>query len=179
MANDKTYFYEPTIRQYGAYYDMYGYNSIVKLKGFDFWFRGRSEMLVLNSKNELFLELDPEKVYKIPGGSLKKNETHQEAAERETMEESRILVDNVIEVLSYAELREPSKWMIENIPEQYIWRGYYQKVFISQFKQKYIGHIDEIDVDSQAENGRFYNIKKVWEILKEPHKIALKNYLQS
>lgn len=176
---EKKFIYEPTVRLYSAFYDSFGHNAIVKLKGFDFWFRGRSEMLVLNSNNEVFLELNPEKIYKIPGGSWQKDETHQEAAERETREEARIIVDNAIETISYAELREPSKWMLDNIPEQYIWRGYYSKVYIGRFKQRFNGYIDDIDKDSQASHGRFYNINKVWGLLKEPHKIALKNYLQS
>ena len=172
--------YEPTIRLYGSCTDLNGlYNALVKLKGFDFWFRGRSEMLVLNSNNEVFLELRKDKTYKIPGGSWDKNESYQSAAERETMEEARMIVKDVMESISYGEIREPSSWVYDKIPEKYIWHGYYTKLFIGRFDRRFNGHIDEHDLDSLERDGRFYNINKVWGLLKEPHKIALKNYLQS
>lgn len=157
-------------RTWGQYCDGI-YNSYVMIEGYNKPLRGRSEILVVKD-NKVFLSLKNDS-YKIPGGTWDENEDHMQSAVRECNEEALMNVKNTRYVGSYVELSEPKNWMKDKIPKDQWWYGYYIDVYIGEYSGKYIGHVNQHDKDSIGQIGKFYDISKYWDQLKDIHKEAL------
>lgn len=152
------------------------YNENVKIKGFNKWLRGRSELLIID-KDKVYLKKD-NKGYSIPGGGWEKDEDHNLSAIRETNEEARIKVKNVSYVGSYASFFEPKDWVKERISEENWWYGEYTELYIGEYDGEFKGHVDKIDQDKAMESGKFYNIKSVYNDLIPVHQEALDNIIK-
>lgn len=152
-------------------------NACVQLKGYDKPFRGRSEMIVIRG-DEIFLKMNEDGTYEFPGGSWNPHEDWSDAAVRETEEEARLEVTNV---LSYGfrieTLEEPKKWVKENIPKKDWWYGYYSFICVGTFCGHYGGSIREKDKDDMLYKGKFVPIKDVIPILLLEHKRAILSYM--
>ena len=147
------------------------YNSYVMIEGYNKPLRGRSEILVVKD-NKVFLSLKNDS-YKIPGGTWDENEDHMQSAIRECNEEALMNVKNTRYVGSYVELSEPKNWMKDKIPKEQWWYGYYIDVYACEYSGKYTGHVNQHDKDSIGQTGKFYDISKYWNRLKDIHKEAL------
>ena len=152
------------------------YNENVKIKGFNKWLRGRSELLIID-KDKVYLKKD-NKGYSIPGGGWEKDEDHNLSAIRETNEEARIKVKNVSYVGSYASFFEPKDWVKERISEENWWYGEYTELYIGEYDGEFKGHVDKIDQDKKMESGKFYDIKSVYKDLISVHQEALDNIIK-
>lgn len=150
------------------------YNENVKIKGFDKWLRGRSELLIID-KGKVYLKKDPKKGYSIPGGGWEKDEDHNLSAIRETNEEARIKVKNVNYVSSYVAYFPPKDWVKERISEENWWYGEYIELYIGEYDGQYKGKVDKIDQDKAMESGKFYDIKSIYNDLIPVHQEALSN----
>lgn len=148
------------------------YNENVKIKGFDKWLRGRSELLIID-KGKVYLKKDPKKGYSIPGGGWEKDEDHNLSAIRETNEEARIKVKNVNYVSSYVAYFPPKDWVKEKISEENWWYGEYIELYIGEYDGQYKGEVEKIDQDKAMESGKFYDIKSVYNDLIPVHQEAL------
>ena len=152
------------------------YNENVKIKGFNKWLRGRSELLIID-KDKLYLKKDSKKGYSIPGGGWEKDEDHNLSAIRETNEEARIKVKNVSYVCSYASFFDPKDWVKEKISEENWWYGEYTELYIGEYDGQYKGEVDKIDQDKAMESGKFYDIKSIYNDLIPVHQEALSSII--
>lgn len=174
----KLYDSKSITKEYG--YEHNGlYNSIVEVEGFKEKFRGRSEVLIIRG-DYVYLSFNKDG-YKIPGGSWDRNEDHMYAAKREAEEESRIIVKNIRSNGSYLEMYDkPKKWVLETIPKEYQWTGYYTELYIAEYDKRYTGYIADEDKDDIIKTGKFYKISEVYDKLNKYHQKALEPlYLSS
>jgi ribosomal protein S18 acetylase RimI-like enzyme len=148
------------------------YNVNVKIKGFNKWLRGRSELLVIKD-NKIYLKKDSKKGYSIPGGGWEENEDHNLAAIRETNEEAKIKVKNVNYVCSYAAYFPPKDWVKERISEENWWYGEYIELYIGEYDGEFKGKIEDIDKSDYMASGKFYDIKSVYKDLIPQHQKAI------
>jgi 8-oxo-dGTP pyrophosphatase MutT (NUDIX family) len=150
------------------------YNALVKVKGIKGLLRGRSEMLILDeSKTKVFIEIKKDGSYKIPGGSWNENEDHLACAIRETEEEVRLEVKNILYSGNYISYYTKS-WMNEKIPREYRWIGTFTELYIGIKNGQYTKQVADEDKDDIYWKGKFYDINKVYNKLNEYHKNALK-----
>ena len=152
------------------------YNENVKIKGFNKWLRGRSELLILDG-DKLYLKKDSKKGYSIPGGGWEKDEDHNLSAIRETNEEARIKVKNVNYVSSYVAYFPPKDWVKEKISEENWWYGEYIELYIGEYDGQYKGKVEKIDQDKAMESGKFYDIKSIYNDLIPVHQEALSDII--
>jgi len=152
------------------------YNENVKIKGFNKWLRGRSELLIID-KDKVYLKKDPKKGYSIPGGGWEKDEDHNLSAIRETNEEARIKVKNVSYVYSYASFFDPKDWVKEKISKENWWYGEYSELYIGEYDGQYKGEVEKIDQDKAMESGKFYDIKSIYNDLIPVHQEALSSII--
>ena len=165
------------IKSWGIVDDKGLYNKCLKVIGFDKPLRGRSEMLIIHG-DKLFLALDNNGNYKIPGGGWEQNENHMDTAIRETREEVRINVKNIRPASAYITYsNKPTKWVMETIPEKDWWYGCYTEVYIGEYDSKYMGKIDDYDKDSMINVGKFYKISDIYDNLLAIHKNAITDYI--
>lgn len=165
------------IKTWGIVDDKGLYNKCLKVSGFDKPLRGRSEMLIIHG-DKLFLALDNNGNYKIPGGGWEQNENHMDSAIRETREEVRINVKNIRPASAYITYADkPVKWVMDTIPEKDWWYGSYTEVYIGEYDSKYMGKIDEYDKDNMINIGKFYKISDVYDNLLDIHKNAISDYM--
>jgi ribosomal protein S18 acetylase RimI-like enzyme len=148
------------------------YNVNVKIKGFNKWLRGRSELLVIKD-NKIYLKKDSKKGYSIPGGGWEENEDHNLSAIRETNEEAKIKVKNVNYVCSYAAYFPPKDWVKERISEENWWYGEYIELYIGEYDGEFKGKIEDIDKSDYMASGKFYDIKSVYKDLIPQHQKAI------
>ena len=91
----------------------------------------------------------------------------------ECKEEAKILVKNIQSTgITYKEITTPPKWAINS--QAVNWNGNFTEIYVAEYDKKYDGHIDKVDQDKFMASGRFYEINKVYPILKKEHKDALK-----
>lgn len=149
------------------------WNSVVSKKGKVY--RERCETLIIRN-GKVFLYIKPNGGYAIPGGSTEPDKTIVSQLENECREEARINIKNSVYVGSYYKLYEKTpKWM-ENLPVKY--DGLLTHLFVSKYDSMYNGDIDEHDIDKKMiDNGRFYNINEVSDILSKQHREALSKSL--
>lgn len=136
-------------------------------------YRERVEALVLNDNNQIFLSMKGNDYYRIPGGGTEPNKTTEEQLHAECHEEAKILISDEKYMFTYDELYEKELKLGDNI-----YHGDVTLVYIAKYSGSYIGYISPIDLDyNMYSKGKFYDIKKVWSILKPEHQKALKMYL--
>ena len=152
------------------------YNVNVKIKGFDKWLRGRSELLIIKD-NKIYLKKDSKKGYSIPGGGWDENEDHNLSAIRETNEEAKIKVKNVNYVSSYVAYFPPKDWVKERISEENWWYGEYIELYIGEYDGEFKGKIEDVDKSDYMASGKFYDIKSVYKDLIPQHQKAIDNIM--
>ena len=149
------------------------YNALVKITGIDGLLRGRSEMLVLDETNtKVFLDLHKDGSYKISGGSWNENEDYMAAAIRETQEEMRINVKDIVYAGGYITYYSNINGQ-HNIPKQYRWIGTYTQLYIGTEDGTYTKLIAKKDQDDIYWKGKYYDIHEVYNYLNKYHKHAI------
>lgn len=152
------------------------YNACIKLKGYE-PLRARSEVIILNDKNQVYIPFNEDGTYELPGGSWNDGEDAMQAAIRETREEARINVKDVDEYLPCIEYYEPDEWQEKHIPKEMQWYGNFNQLYIAMYDSHYDGIVEKEDQDPIAEKGKFYNIKDIEDKLDPGHLIAIEAYL--
>ena len=164
----------------GGYYGSDGtWNSIVVFSNDKHVYRSRVETLIIKDHDYIFLKFLSKnndvdnRVYLIPGGSTAKDVLNIDQAVNECKEEAKILVKNIQSTgITYKEITTPPKWAINS--QAVNWNGNFTEIYVAEYDKKYDGHIDKVDQDKFMASGRFYEINKVYPILKKEHKDALK-----
>ena len=182
------------------------FHPIVRIPGVGCNMRGRSEMIVLDENNRMYLSTKKEGLcsfsdsffynekfggftkhgdstkkdgflYDVPGGGWMPGETPMHTAIRETREEARINVIDVKYIGDYVVYYdEPKDWVKKEIPLADQWRGYFTSVYIGTFDGKYDGEIDESDRDVIIETGDFIDLSIIAHKLNPVHMIAIAAY---
>ena len=166
---------------------------ICKIKGRDYWLKGRSEILIFwkqDGINKVFYTTKKGEVccmhghagmkYAVPGGGWEENEEHYETAIREALEEARRKVKNVhyagyyIELLNLKKGEKSKDW--KYVEKCYRWVGYYTEIFVGEYDGYYHGHIDKQDKDSMIRKGKFEPIEECYKKLRKEHRDAVDMY---
>ena len=137
------------------------------------WYRAKSEVLVLNDDNEVFLAFKgKDNKYKVPGGGWDKNDVDDvETVIRETLEEAHMKISDIHYKNSYT-------MRYESVNPKNPWIGAYVKVYVARYDGKKKYDTDKVDRDKTIEKkGQFYKIKKVYDRLSAVHQEALKDYI--
>ena len=167
------------VEKFGVYDKRGIYNACVRVEGERRILRGRSEALVINGER-VYLWMKDDNTYELPGGSWDKNESHEDAAYRETKEEARFIVKDLFHIGNYLRMVDtPHKWVKENIPKKDWWYGYYTEVYIGTYDKPYTGYIAKEDQDEIVKKGEFYEIKKIYHKLKPIHQQAIDWYFRN
>ena len=157
----------------GGFYGPTGiWNSLVKIDGLVL--RARVETLVIKKDlQQIYMHITnfAKKKYRIPGGSCEKDIPNYIQAANECNEEARIAVKNAINTgIHYIKkYKNPDKW--DGIRKELMWTGTYTEVYVGEYDGPFTGKVDGEDKDDDMyNNGRFYNISEVYDILTEKHK---------
>lgn len=161
-------------------------HPIVKIAGIDTWLRARSEMLIVGN-GKLYISKkrkglcseasDSGFIYDVPGGGWQEDEDPSITAEREAKEEAHISTMLVKACGSYAVIRDHAHpWVQEHVPAEYIWKGYYTRIYVGEFSEVYTGKIDPRDEDPEIADGEWVDIFETMELLSPAHQKALNNY---
>lgn len=183
MDNCKRPSYEISIeeiRKNGGYYDINGlWNSIIITDDNKF-LRERVETFIFkidqNRELQVYLRLNNDNTYRIPGGSVTKGISDKKQAYLECKEEARIIVkDMEYTGIHYIREFENCNEIGCNEPDKLLnfikWHGTYNKVYIGFFEAEYHGDIKRIDQDNDMyNNGKFYLIKDILPIINDNHK---------
>ena len=183
MDNCKRPSYEISIeeiRKNGGYYDINGlWNSIIITDDNKF-LRERVETFIFkidqNRELQVYLRLNDDNTYRIPGGSVTKGIPDKKQAYLECKEEARIIVkDMEYTGIHYIREFENCNEIGYNEPDKMLnfikWHGTYNKVYIGFFETEYHGNIKRIDQDNDMyNNGKFYLIKDILPIINDNHK---------
>lgn len=167
---DKSLSMEEIIKQ-GGYYSKDGvWNNITEIDGKVY--RGRVEVLVVDQDQNIFLQMNGKKKYRIPGGSFEKDQYHRIQAYNEVLEEARIVCENVTYTgINY--IKEFDK-KYDKVPGMVTWDGTYNEVYVADYVDQYNGYIHPMNRDkSMAKEGKWYKYKDVKNILSEEHNKAL------
>lgn len=152
-------------------------NSCVIVNGYNYPFRLRSEMLIFN-QDKVFVQINDNETYKIPGGGLDSGENPLDAAIRESQEEARINIKNGREFTHYIKLmEEPHGWVKKIIPAQYWWYGYYTHLCIGEYDGEYTGKIADVDKDDLYKNGKWISIYEAMNYFDQPQRDAIQSYI--
>lgn len=153
-------------------------NYIVKIRKYDEWLRGRSELLLFKN-DSILLVLDPDgKGYTLPGGGWEKDEDHARSAQRECEEEVGYETTPPKYSLTYAAKFPPKEWVKKKISKKYWWYGEYIELYCADYNGIYNEIINPVDADPYMKrNAKWYSINVVWNLLIPPHQIAIKKYL--
>lgn len=173
---DKSMTKEKAISQ-GGYYNTDGdWNCIVTDENYPGKvLRGRVEVLVLKD-GKLFMFLRDNGIYRIPGGGFDKGILNKDQAFIETKEEAKLIIENIRYTgVTYIHLYDELWGNSENA---ILYDGTYNEVYIADYKDEFHGYIRKGLSDMElTRKGKFYELKDVENILKEPHKQALMNML--
>lgn len=164
---------EEAVRQ-GGFYDETGtWNSILKLESDpNRLYRGRVECLIIKG-DQVYLCKHANGDYRIPGGGFEISNDNITQCYNECKEEARILVKNIRDTgITYTKTyARPAEWT-KGLPVR--WTGLYIEVYVADFDKYYNGYVDPKDKDDDIyNNGRFYNIDDVYDILRDEHKKAI------
>lgn len=155
------------------------FNALVKVENFDGYLRGRSEMILLSQdRKSVFLQLNKDGTYKVPGGGWNENEDHMLSAIRETQEEIHHKSRNVKYIGNYIEKYNNKKDYQKKIPMQYKWVGVFSEVYSGIDDGMYTKLVNKEDQDDMYWKGDFYDISEVESILLPIHKLAIKSQLE-
>ena len=173
---DKSMTKEKAISQ-GGYYNTDGdWNCIITDKNYPGKvLRGRVEVLILKD-GKLFMFLKENGIYRIPGGGFDRGILNKDQAFIETKEESKLIIENIKYTgVTYIHLYDEVWGDSENA---ILYDGTYNEVYIADYKDEYHGYIRKGLSDMElTRKGKFYELKDIENILKEPHKQALMNML--
>ena len=155
-----------------GYYDICGnWNSIMTFAQYpNMLFRGRVEVFIFDH-NDIFAYINPNTGrYRIPGGSIDKNNTLVKQVVNEAKEEARINVGK-IEYTGYSYIYFFKK-KYDKCPIH--WDGVYNKVYIAQFKSWYYGNINPNVSDYyMSKYGNFFTLEYLANFLSVDHMKAL------
>lgn len=162
-------------------------HPIVKVAGIDTWLRARSEILIIGD-GKLYISKkrkglcseasDSGFIYDVPGGGWQEDEDPYVTARREAEEEAHITTQLVQACGSYAVIRiKAHPWVQEHVPEEYIWKGYYTRIFVGEFAEVYTGKVDPRDEDPEIADGEWVDLSEIMELLSPAHQKALKAYI--
>lgn len=168
---------QQTIKDGGFFGKDGTWNSIVTFPGDSNVYRGRVETLIIRDYKEVFLKINSEGKYFLPGGSFGKDVSHLEQARNECLEEARIHVRNLQDSgFSYKQYRGvPEK----NKHDDVQWNSNYTEIYTAEYDGIYKGDIPKVDRDPFILSGRFYPVNYCFKIFKKPHQDALKYYLKN
>lgn len=160
---------------FGFYDDKGIYNSVAVINGKNY--RNRVECLIFRN-NKVYLSKDKYDQYIIPGGSAENGILDIDQVANECKEEARISIKNTrytgISYITKYKNGIPS--YVKTLPHQ--WIGWYSKVFVADFDEKFKGYVREYDRDDRFLKGKFYDISTVISDLKPEWKEAIKIYLK-
>lgn len=139
-------------------------------------YRPRVETIIIKNGNQVFLRKYDEKgdydyTYRLPGGSLDNDSSKIKQAENEVNEEALLQIKDIYQTpISYFE-NYPVGFLLKNGDICIAYKGTYTEVFVAQYKgPQNISEIDEHDLDDDmANNGKFYYITNVCELLRPEH----------
>lgn len=127
--------------------------------------RLRAEILVIKD-DQILLCNDNKKLF-LPGGSLDIGEMPIDTAIRECQEEAFIDTSDVEwtnnDYVEIFDAKEP--WVVENIPTEYQWQGYYNCLCIGNYLADYYGTVEKADLDHNI------NFTKAWYSIKDAIKL--------
>ena len=147
-------------------------------------YKPRAELLILR-ENKVFLYMDNgtslfDQKYRVPGGGIdKKDKDITDTAIREAQEEARITAKNVVYsghsvVMPY--IRE-STWQKEHLwPYGVKYAGGVSYICVAEYSSEYRKRVDKSDQDV-IENGKWYKLEDVKDLLIAEHKSAILEYL--
>lgn len=183
MDNCKKPSYEISIeeiRKNGGYYDINGLWNSIMITNDNKFLRERVETFIFkidqNRELQVYLRLNDDNTYRIPGGSVTKGIPDKKQAYLECKEEARIIVkDMEYTGIHYIREFENCNEIGYNEPGKMLnfikWHGTYNKVYIGFFEAEYHGDIKRIDQDNDMyNNGKFYLIKDILSIINDNHK---------
>lgn len=183
MDNCKKPSYEISIeeiRKNGGYYDINGLWNSIMITNDNKFLRERVETFIFkidqNRELQVYLRLNDDNTYRIPGGSVTKGIPDKKQAYLECKEEARIIVkDMEYTGIHYIREFENCNEIGYNEPDKMLnfikWHGTYNKVYIGFFEAEYHGDIKRIDQDNDMyNNGKFYLIKDILPIINDNHK---------
>ena len=183
MDNCKKPSYEISIeeiRKNGGYYDINGLWNSIMITDDNKFLRERVETFIFkidqNRELQVYLRLNDDNTYRIPGGSVTKGIPDKKQAYLECKEEARIIVkDMEYTGIHYIREFENCNEIGYNEPDKMLnfikWHGTYNKVYIGFFEAEYYGDIKRIDQDNDMyNNGKFYLIKDILPIINDNHK---------
>lgn len=183
MDNCKKPSYEISIeeiRKNGGYYDINGLWNSIMITDDNKFLRERVETFIFkidqNRELQVYLRLNDDNTYRIPGGSVTKGIPDKKQAYLECKEEARIIVkDMEYTGIHYIREFENCNEIGYNEPDKMLnfikWHGTYNKVYIGFFEAEYHGDIKRIDQDNDMyNNGKFYLIKDILPIINDNHK---------
>ena len=119
-----------------------------------------------------------EEGYTFPGGGWDPNEDPLEAAIRETQEEARMNVKDIMyggNMIEYYE--EPVQWVKDNVPKKDWWYGYYTEIFVGIYKSYFNGKVDEIDQDQILIKGKWRDINKFINMIQPEYRKAIEKFM--
>ena len=141
---------------------------VVYLSRRDGPYRFRCEILVLNDRNELLIDVQKPWCipYRIPGGGIDKGETIEEAASRECTEEA-LVVPKRVKFMNIA-------WFCKFVPKK-LNAGVISFVCVGRYKGDYKGYVKKEDRSSFVDAKQWIRYDQVH--LEEFHRIAIERYL--
>lgn len=139
-------------------------------------------LIIKDGKEVLLGEEESEPgVFSLPGGAINKGESVEEAAKRETEEETFLeVLDPIYTGIDYVAVGDDvAEWVKEHVPEEEWWVDYKTLLVIGEYGGKYGGSVDEHDVDPNMYfTSKFYPIEEAAKdpSFKEPWKKALRKF---
>lgn len=131
-------------------------------------YRERCEALIVKN-NLVYLLIDDDGKYTIPGGSTEPNISMQSQLKNECIEEARINISTPRFISQYFNLFDDL-----SIKTQILYNGECNHLYVAEYHSDYIGDIDHRDIDNHMiSNGKFYKIDDVIDTLSSHHRQAL------
>lgn len=159
-----------------GYYDKENnWNSLVTInKHRGKVFRDRVEVLIFNSKGQLYL-CKENGYFRVPGGSVEKNIPNYKQVQLEALQEAKMNITNIHNTgIHY--VRFFNKPYIPYNSSIY-WDGVHNNVYTAEFVSRYNGDVKKSLKDmSMVRHGKFYDLRDVYDYLKPEYKKAIEIY---
>lgn len=148
-------------------------------------YRERSEVLVLKGSNinnlKIFMRYINKHIpYRIPGGSMKYNKDILYTGIKETEEEARITVKDIISINDYIDTVHFQQYKLNNNTNVTVrYTGNFNHICVAMYDSMYTNEIPYIDSDpDMTRRGKFYKYKEVKSLLRSEHIHAIVTYLE-